>query len=72
MFEKECVFGEDDLCKLCFDMNEITCSSVHHIISDVHCTHKQPSAFHMGYKHYVGVNKFLNVCSYKPTISKKA
>jgi len=72
MLEKQFLFGEVDLCKFCFDRNESTCSSIHQIISDVQWHTQTAKCISHGDKHYVVKNKFLNVYSYKPTISKKS
>jgi hypothetical protein len=71
ILEKQFVFGGVDLCKLCFDRNESTCYSIH-IIYDVQLHTQTAKRISHGNKYYVVTNKFLNVYSYKPTISKKA
>jgi hypothetical protein len=72
MLEKQFVFGEAGLCKLCFDKNESTCYFIQHIISDVQLHTQTVKRISHGDKHYVVKNKISNVYSYKLTISKKA
>lgn len=72
MLAKQFVFGEVGLCKLSFDRNERTCYSIYCIISDVQLHTQTAKHISHGNKHYRGKNKFLNVYSYKPTISKRA
>jgi hypothetical protein len=72
MLVKQFVFGEVDFCKLCFDRNESTCYFIHHTTSDVQWNTQTAKRISHGDKHYAVKSIFLNVYSYKPTISKKA